>query len=59
MQSDKIQYPFELAPRGDTVDEYLSADGKTPVKVADPYRFLEDPDSEPTKKWVEAQNVLT
>lgn len=58
MQSDSIKYPFELAPRGETVDEYLSGDG-TQVKVADPYRFLEDPDAEATKKWVEAQNLLT
>jgi len=55
----KIEYPVGLAPRGNTIDEYKSKDGKKVFKVPDPYRFLEDPDSVATKKWVQAQNDIT
>jgi len=49
--SDRLDYP--PARRGDHVDHYHG------VAVADPYRWLEDPDSAETRGWIAAQNALT
>src|SRR5215210_9092406 len=48
---NKLSYP--AARRGEQVDDYHG------VKVADPYRWLEDLDSAETRAWVEAENKLT
>lgn len=46
-----MKYPF--TKKVDVVDDYHG------TKVADPYRWLEDLNSEETKKWLGGQNALT
>ncbi len=46
-------WTYPAARKSDQVDEYHD------TQVADPYRWLEDPDSEETRTWVKAQQELT
>lgn len=49
--AQKLKYPE--APHDNTVDTYFGE------KVADPFRPLEDDNSEATSKWVKEENALT
>jgi prolyl oligopeptidase len=49
--AQNLDYP--QTRKGDQVDDYHG------VKVADPYRWLEDDNSAETAKWVEAENKVT
>ena len=44
---------YPVARKGEQIDDYHG------VKVADPYRWLEDLDSQETRNWVEAENKLS
>src|SRR5215475_8208814 len=46
-------FVYPPAKKVDQIDDYHG------VKVADPYRWLEDPDSADSRAWIEAQNKLT
>jgi prolyl oligopeptidase len=47
------KYKYPEAAKQDVVEDYHG------TKVADPYRWLEDPDSPETQAWVAAENELT
>ena len=50
-ETEHFAYP--QAAKGNQVDDYFG------TKVADPYRDLENADTDATKKWIEAENNLT
>jgi len=47
------QFKYPPAPTSDQVEDYNG------VKVADPYRPLEDPDAPESRKWIEEENKIT
>ena len=51
--SSNKPFVYQTTHKGDVVDEYHG------IRVPDPYRWLEDPDSPETREWIEAQNRLT
>ncbi|MHC5756532.1 prolyl oligopeptidase family serine peptidase [Nostoc sp.] len=53
MPSSKKPLTYPSSYKSNQVDDYHG------TLVADPYRWLEDPDSEETRTWIEAQNQVT
>ncbi len=53
MPSSKKPLTYPSSHKSNQVDNYHN------TLVADPYRWLEDPDSEDTRAWIEAQNQVT
>jgi prolyl oligopeptidase len=51
--AEETSYNYPKTRKVDTVDTYFG------VQIADPYRWLEDDNSDSTKAWVDAQNALT
>jgi prolyl oligopeptidase len=47
------EFDYPVAEKGNVVADYHG------VAVADPYRWLEDPDSDATRAWVEEENAVT
>ena len=50
-QSPSLMYP--RARKSDVVDEYFG------MKIADPYRWMEDLNAPEVKEWVDAENAVT
>jgi prolyl oligopeptidase len=53
VSTSKRVYSYPEARRDAVVDDYHG------TKVADPYRWLEDPDAPESRTWIDAQNKIT
>ncbi|MGB3513565.1 MAG: prolyl oligopeptidase family serine peptidase [Microcoleaceae cyanobacterium] len=53
MKYPKQPLTYPITQKADTVENYHG------VEIADPYRWLENPNSEETKQWINAQNEIT
>ncbi|MDZ8070343.1 MAG: prolyl oligopeptidase family serine peptidase [Nostoc sp. DedQUE08] len=53
MPSSEKSLTYPTSHKSNQADNYHG------TSVADPYRWLEDPDSEETRTWIEAQNQVT
>ena len=53
MTTAEMQIRYPETRKTDQADDYFGR------KVADPYRWLEDPNSAETAAWVEAENKVT
>jgi prolyl oligopeptidase len=51
--AEEKPFVYPQPPKSEQTDDYFG------TKVTDPYRELENLDSEPTRKWIEAENKLT
>ena len=51
--ADAPPFAYPQPAKGSHIDDYFG------TKVSDPYRDLENADSETTRKWIEAENKLT
>ncbi len=51
--SSRPDFNYPVFPKSDVVDTYHG------TVVADPWRWLEDPNSDQTNEWIQAQNAIT